>query len=307
MDVRGALDERATRVVAEHEPHAGRVPAVEVRRHGEVGVAPQQHVVVAGAPAERDRVVESRGRSLMRGPVAAAVDDEERFARVGQRDQERVVSPDPLEREVHPRLALAERGHDRAVGVDARGLGREVTLAPRPDGDARLVDDAQEPPDRVGVEPAAEVAGGGRVGDRLGAEHVEERGVVAADLDVVEHVPAAKRVVRDVEDVVGVPVWARPLEDPELRVDRLGQPDAANQIVHGREATARHRANTLGQLVLGARRVELRRARPLRLLAAHQRREPRADLPLLSVELTSYVCFHLKGSPGVEWLASQPH
>ena len=300
-------DEPGVRVVAEHEPHAGSVPTIEVSRHREVGVAAQEHVPVARALAQRDRFIERRGRALVRGPVAAAVDDEERLARVGQRDQERVVSPHALERQVHPLLALPERGHDRPIGVDPCGLLRQVTSAPLPDRQARLVDDAHEPSHGLAIKPTTEVRSGRRIRDRLGAEHVQERRVVAADLDVVEHVPAAQHVVRDVEDVVRVAVRARPLEDPELLVDRLRQPDAANKIVHRRQAAACHGSNPLRDLVLRARRVELRRARLLRLLATHERREPRDDLPLLSVELLSYACFHLKGSPGVEWLVSQPH
>src|SRR6202167_3663216 len=79
VDVVGATNEPGVRVVPEHEPRAGRVPPIEVGRHREVGVAAQEHVPVARALAERDRFVERRRRPLVRGPVAAAVEDEERL------------------------------------------------------------------------------------------------------------------------------------------------------------------------------------------------------------------------------------
>jgi hypothetical protein len=52
-------------------------------------------------------------------------------------------------------------------------------------------------------EAAAEVAGGGRVGDAAGAQGVEEDLVVAPQLDVLQAGPLAERVVGEVEDVVG--------------------------------------------------------------------------------------------------------
>jgi hypothetical protein len=146
-----------------------------------------------------------------------------------------------------------------------------------------------------------------RIRDRLRAQHVQVRRVVAADLDVVEHLPAAQHVVRDVEDVIRVAVRPCTLQDPELLVDRVGKPDAPNEVVHRGQAATGHRADPLRHLVLCAWRVELRRARLLRLLAAHERREPRVDPLLLSLELMAYGCFHLKRSPGVEWLVMQPH
>jgi hypothetical protein len=57
MHVIGALDERRTGVVPEHETHASLVPAIEMRTHREIGVAAQESIGKSGASAELDRLV----------------------------------------------------------------------------------------------------------------------------------------------------------------------------------------------------------------------------------------------------------
>ena len=59
----------------------------------EVGVAAQGDLAKAGLAAQGDRPVEIDGRVLVAGTVAAAIDDEQRLARVGQRDDQADGSP----------------------------------------------------------------------------------------------------------------------------------------------------------------------------------------------------------------------
>ncbi len=47
---------------------------------------------------------------LVRGPIAAAVEQEQRLGGVGQRDHQRVVAPLPLVRDIHPLFAPAVTG-----------------------------------------------------------------------------------------------------------------------------------------------------------------------------------------------------
>lgn len=62
-------------------------------------------------------------------------------------------------------------------------------------------------------EAPAKITGGGRVRDRARTERLEERDVVAPYLDVIEHAAAAQRVVRDVQDVIGLAVRTTSLQD----------------------------------------------------------------------------------------------
>ena len=90
----------------------------------------------------------------------------------------------------------------------------------------------------AGGEAAAEVAGGGGVGDAVGAEGVEEGLVVAAQFDVLEAGAVAQGVVGDVEDVVGLVVGQVELEQVESLVDGLGQAEFADQELDGADAAA---------------------------------------------------------------------
>ena len=76
----------------------------------------------------------SRG-ALVRGPVAGAVDDAEHLAGVGQRNDQRVITPGAVVGDVDALLAAGAGGDEGAVGVDD-GLVEEVGRLLFPDLDA---------------------------------------------------------------------------------------------------------------------------------------------------------------------------
>src|SRR5437899_12440808 len=61
-------------------------------------------------------------------------------------------------------------------------------------------------------EAAAEVTGGGRVGDAAGAKGIQEIDVVAAQLHVLEVAALAENVVGEVEYVIGLMIRQMDLE-----------------------------------------------------------------------------------------------
>ena len=110
-------------LVAEEEPDVARgVPSIQMLGLGEVGVAPQQDLAEAGPTAKRDGLVQEDVRLFLRGAVAAAIEQEQRFGGIGQRDQQRMVAILPVVGEVHPPLALSVAGHDAAIGLQDRLL-----------------------------------------------------------------------------------------------------------------------------------------------------------------------------------------
>src|SRR6187402_486295 len=128
VDLLGPVHEGRVGVVSEHEAHTGFVPVIEMSGHREVCVAAQQNVSRASASAQGDGLVECGRSALERRTIAATVEYEERLARVSQRNQQRVITPDTLVGEVHALLALASRGHQRPIGVDtSRFVGQRST------------------------------------------------------------------------------------------------------------------------------------------------------------------------------------
>ena len=93
----------------------------------------------------------------MAGAVAAAVEQVQRLARVGQRDHQRMIAPLAFVVDVHALFALAGGGDHRTVAVDA-GFVKELVGLLLPDFHASLVEDILQTVDRVGVKAAAEVA-----------------------------------------------------------------------------------------------------------------------------------------------------
>jgi len=217
------------------------------------------------------------------------------LAGVGQGDQQRVIAPDALVGDVHALFAFAGRGHEAAIGLDARRLLEELLRLPAPDFDADIVDGVHQLPDRALVEAAAEVAGRRRVGDHAGAEHVEEGHVVAPHLDVVEHAPAAQRVERDVQDVVRLPVGVVDLEDVQSCVDAIDEPHLLGKPVDRREPAIGHGVDALRHVEAGSG-AELR-TDATRRHSACGLLEPSSGSPLPPLMKPSYLPVHLESPP----------
>ena len=141
-----------------------------------------------------------------------------------------MVAPGPIVGDVHPLLAPGVRGGERPVGVDERLVEEGVGLL-LPGPEPGLVEDLHQPLDITFGEPAAEVPGGGRVGDAFGPEGIQVDLVVAADLDVLDASAPGQEVVGDVEDVVALVIGQASLEQVEVPVDALDEADLSGQQV----------------------------------------------------------------------------
>jgi len=94
------------------------------------------------------------------------------------------------------------------------------TLLP-PDADANVVEDVLQDVDVVDGKASAEIAGGGWIGDAAGAESVEEDGIIAAQLNVLQAVAIAQGVVGDVEHMIGLMVGQVNLEQVQPPINGL--------------------------------------------------------------------------------------
>ena len=148
-----------------------------------------------------------------------------------------------------PCLALGVGLDERAVGVEMASSKNSGGLL-GPDPQARLIDGVHQVHDVGLAEAAAEVPGGGGVGDALGAQGIEIDLVVASEFDVFDAFAAGEDVERDVQDVVGFVVGEMPLEDMEHRVDVADQSGLAGQQVHGADATGTEALDAIGQFVV---------------------------------------------------------
>ena len=185
------------------------------------GVAPVGDLAEPRPAAEGGGLVQVDVGVLVRGPVAAPVDQVQRLGGVGQRDDQRVIAPRPVVGDVHALLAPAVGGGERPVGVDER-LVEEVLGLLLPGPQPGLVEDVHQLLDVGFGEAAAEVPGGGRVGDAFGPQGVEVDLVVAADFEVLQPAAAGQEVVGDVQDVVALVIRQVPLQEVEALVDVVG-------------------------------------------------------------------------------------
>ena len=91
----------------------------------EFGIAPQEDLLEASPATEANRLVEVEFGLLLRGPVAAAVDQVKRLSGVGQRDQQRMITPGAVVGDVDALLALGVGLDEGAIALDDR-LGKEL-------------------------------------------------------------------------------------------------------------------------------------------------------------------------------------
>jgi len=107
------------------------------------------------------------------GAIPGAVHEAKNLAGFGERNEQRMIAPRALVGDVHPRFALAGGHHQRTVQVDRRPVEELLGLL-GPDVQPRVVDGPHETADVALGEAAAEVAGGGGIGNPLGPQGVEE-------------------------------------------------------------------------------------------------------------------------------------
>ena len=202
--------------------------------------------------ADGQRPVDLGGGALVRGSVAGAIDEAQHLAGVGQRHDQRVVAPGAVVGDVHALLALARSWPTRVPSMSISGAVEERPRAGSAQTfDAGVVDDVEQGVRcGCGLEAAAEVAGGGRVGDAAGAEGVEEVLVVAAQFDVLQTGAVTQGVVGDVENVVGLVIGQVDLQEVKSLVDGLDQTEVAGQGMDGADAAVGDGLCFVGDLVV---------------------------------------------------------
>ena len=152
-----------------------------------------------------------------------------------------------------------------------------------PNADAHVVIDILECVDGIFAEASTEIAGGGGIGNALGAEGVEEVDIVAAQLDVLEAIAVAKSVVGEIEDMIGFMVKHVNLEEMEFAIDGVDEADALGEEMKGADAAVADAVNTLGDFVVDVAGGEDWAIRA----AGFGFIEPTLDTALVSVEAMS--------------------
>ena len=209
--ITGFLQQSRDRIEAEEKANAIAVPAVEMGGLAEIGIAAQKDAAEAAFAAQRDRLVKVGRRSVVGRTVARTIHEIERFLGIRQRDEQWVVAPVALERDVHALLAFAERGRDRAVAVD-HGFPQEGGWLASPDLPTRLINSIHQGIDLLNAETVTEISGGGRVRHAPCAEGIEVGLVLAAELEILDAGAATEMVVRDVQHVVRLVVGQMPFD-----------------------------------------------------------------------------------------------
>jgi hypothetical protein len=133
---------------------------------------------------------------------------------------------------------LAPGGTEGAITVDDRTL-KERGILSLPGSEARFIDRLlQEINLLSGLKAAAEVSGGGGIGETVGPERVEIGGIAAQGLDVFDAGTASKDVEGDVEDMVGFVIGLVLFEDVDVGVDMAFESESFAEAMEEGHPTA---------------------------------------------------------------------
>ena len=202
---------------------------------GEVGVAAEQDAAKASPKTSDDGAIEGIGGAFMTGAVAGTINDAHDLAGVCQTDDESMITPGAFVADVHAFFALAVGAHQGAVGVEASLLAEILGLL-LPEFHPSVIEDVLQTIDLFGAETSAIIAGGSGIGSALGAESVEKRGVVAAQLHVLETSAVTQGVDGEVEDMIGIVIREVYLQDVQTSIDGVNQADVLGEFVESGDA-----------------------------------------------------------------------
>ena len=166
-------------------------------------------------------------------------------------------SPRSVIRDVHPFLALARRGHERAVHIEHRLLEEGFGLL-HPHAAPRRMDGCKERLDVRRAKPPAEVPRRRRIRDALCPQRIQIDLVVAQQLQIFQALATCKQVVRDVQHVIRLVVRKMDLQQMQPSIDLFDQSDLARQRMHRAQSPARHPPRAVGDLIVNPPRTEHR-------------------------------------------------
>ena len=160
-----------------------------------------------------------------------------------------MVAPDAVIGDVHTPLAPTLGGGQGAISINERFVEKNVGLL-LPDPEASFVEGVHEPLDIGGAEAAAEVPGGGGVGDASGPEGVEVDLIVATHFEVLDAAASGEEVVGDGEDVVALEVGLMTLEEMEVVVEVFHQMEFLCHEVDGSDASGGDGSGAVGHFIV---------------------------------------------------------
>ncbi len=128
-----------------------------------------------------------------------------------------------------------------------------------PDTEAGFIDRVLQGVDLLFRVPATKIPGGGRIGNRMGAEHVQVRRVLPSILDVFQGGAAAEQVVSDVEQVIGLPI-GQVMDQYGNGIEGVIQAGTKGDLMNQGESAVGNGLGFLGDFVTDGNLRQLRRS-----------------------------------------------
>jgi hypothetical protein len=237
------------------------IPAVQFCGQGEVGV-PAQGDLPGMRGDQLDRPFDPGHAAFVANHVAGTVDQIEHLVGVGERDHQGGIAPNAFVGKSHAAFAFPESRRNGAIGID-KGLSQKAPGLLIPNPLPHRVGDLHELEDIGLFKATGEVSTGGRVGNALGAQTIEEGLIIASQFNILQPHSIQQRVVGQIQHMIALMVRKVLLKQMQPGVDLLPQPQFVDHQMDRADASAVNRPGFLGHLVVNVAGLQDR----LRLVA----------------------------------------
>src|SRR6476646_1348343 len=194
---------------AKNELYSLAVPAIQLGTERKISVTAQRDLCGTGAQ-QLNGPIDPGYTAFMADHIPGTVDQVEDFAGLGQSDNQRRVTPDPFIGKSHSPFALSQRPGQRAVGVN-KGLLEKISRLLFPDTLPCRVDGFHELQNRIFIKASCKISTGGRIRNALGSQTIQERFIIATQLDILQPLAIEQGVVSQVQYVITLVIRQMPL------------------------------------------------------------------------------------------------
>ncbi len=232
-------------------------PAIKMHRQGKIRIPPQTHPIKT-LSHQFNGPIHPPNRTIMGDLVARTVHQVQRFHRVGQGDQKRVVTPLSLMRKAHALLTLTPGRCVGSVHIDDRFFALTPGKTFLPQLGPNAVDGLHQLNDIFFAKPPGEVPGRGRVRNALNSQAIHEYFIVAPQFNIIKAGAPAKRIVGYVQNMVRFMIRKVPLQKVHFLINGIRKAAVTSQQMKSSDSTTFNRSDSLCHFIVNIFRSQKR-------------------------------------------------
>ena len=223
------------------------VPAIQIGRVREVGV-PADRDAAGHFHHQINRAINPFDAPTVAGRVCWTIDQVKHFFGIGQRHQQRPVSPDPFIRQSDALLTFSAGPGNRSIHVNKRFLQKSLRLY-FPYFEPRSIEAFLQRRNVRLTKAPREISGRRRIGYPFRSQSIQEHFILPAQFNIFQPLPSCYDIVGDVQHMVALVVRQVDFEQLQVPIQILHQPQTLHHQMYRSNPTAVHSLRSLRHLI----------------------------------------------------------